>query len=163
MKEIIYLVGQISVDAPETYHWRARVVDYFKSYPQFELINPCENEFNLQIMSVNGENLSHNESVYKIRGIELLVPKDFSYVKRSTMCIANLNQYDKNKPILGSFFELAWYYTMPHKVVVGVFNGDPSTNILTNHPFTRAAVKLWAKSEIEAAEILRYYYEDKKY
>lgn len=160
MKEIIYLVGQISVDAPETYHWRKRVIDYFKDYPQFELINPCGNSFNTNVLDLAGKDI-YRTQMYKTKGIEFLVPKDFSYVERSTMCIANLNQYDPKKPILGSFFELAWYYTMPSKVVVGVFDGDPTTNIHTNHPFTRSAINAWVQNEIEAAELIRYYYEDK--
>jgi hypothetical protein len=160
MKEIIYLVGQISADKPETYEWRKRVVEYFKDYPQFELINPCGNSFNANVLKEGGTDV-YRTKVYKTKGIELLVPKDYSYVERSTMCIANLNQYDPNKPILGSFYELAWYYTMPSKVVVGVFSGDPTTNIHTNHPFTRASVNTWVENEIEAAELLRYYYEDK--
>lgn len=162
MKEIIYLVGQISVDAPETYHWRQRVIEYFKNYPQFGLINPCDNSFNTNIKNElgNGKDV-YRTKIFHTKGIELLVPKDYSYVERSTMCIANLNQYDTNKPILGSFFELAWYYTMPSKVVVGVYDGDPTTNIHTNHPFTRSAINVWVQNEIEAAELLRYYYEDK--
>jgi hypothetical protein len=160
MKEIIYLVGQISVEAPESYKWRDRVIEYFKDYPQFSLINPCDNSFNTNIKGMNGKNV-YSTKIFQTKGIELLVPKDYSYVERSTMCIANLNQYDAKKPILGSFFELAWYYTMPSKVVVGIFTGDPTTNIHANHPFTRAAVNVWVQNEIEAAEILRYYYEDK--
>lgn len=162
MKEIIYLVGQISVDAPETYHWRQRVIEYFKDYPQFSLINPCDNSFNTNIKDTLGDGKDvYRTKIFHTKGIELLVPKDFSYVERSTMCIANLNQYDTNKPILGSFFELAWYYTMPSKVVVGIYDGDPTTAIHTNHPFTRAAINVWVQNEIEAAELLRYYYEDK--
>jgi hypothetical protein len=157
--EVIYLVGQISVDRPETYAWRQRVIDYFKDYPQFEIINPCNNSFNKNIIDMAGKDIYRKEA-YKTRGIELLVPKDYSYVERSTMCIVNMNHYDIDKPIIGSFFELAWYYTMPSKVVVGIFNGDPSTNINTNHPFTKAAVNVWVQNEIEAAKLLRYYYED---
>jgi hypothetical protein len=159
MKEIIYLVGQISVEAPETYEWRKRVVEYFKDYPQFELINPCVNSFNTNDLT-GGKDVYYTGG-FKTKGIELIVPKDYSYVERSTMCIANLNQYDVKKPILGSFYELAWYYTMPSKVVVGIFSGDPMTNIHTNHPFTRTSVNVWVQDEIEAAELLRHYYEDK--
>jgi hypothetical protein len=61
MKEIIYLVGQISIDAPETYHWRERVVEYFKDYPQFQLINPCGNSFNTNIK----KELGNGKDVYR--------------------------------------------------------------------------------------------------
>jgi len=41
-------------------------------------------------------------------GIDILPAKDYTYCKRSTMAIVNMNQYDPDKPLLGSFFELAY-------------------------------------------------------
>ena len=118
--------------------------------------------FNLVLLDTNDNNLYKTDIHIAYEECHFpVLNKDFSYVERSTMCITNLNQYDEKKPILGSFFELAWYYTMPSKVVVGVFSGDPTPNIHTNHPFVRAAVNVWVQNEIEAAELLRYYYEDK--
>lgn len=160
MKERIYLIGQISVDKEITYKWRREVREIFKDLKgEFEMIDPCDNEFNKSSKNFNGNNSDPQRlKIYKTKGIGLIVPKDHSYVLRSTGCIANMNQYDKDKPMIGTLFELAWYYQNPEKCVIGVFDGDPCNDVHCNHPFIKETVDVWCKDHLEAAKLLRDYY-----
>jgi len=163
-KEKIYLVGQISMINESTYLWRKDIREFFKSDTQlinnFDVIDPCLNEWLIGVnkeINKDGDDLKRGK-IYKQRGMNLLVPKDYNYVLRSTGCIANLNQYDPLKPIVGSIFELAWYYQHPEKFVVGVFDGDWKDNILCNHPFVRETVDVWCRGHMEAAELIKNFY-----
>lgn len=163
MKERIYLIGQISVDKEITYRWRREVRDFFYEHSikeaeaTFEMIDPCDNEFNKSVKNFNGSD-PQRIRIYKTKGIGLIVPKDHSYVLRSTGCIANMNVYDPDKPMIGTLFELAWYYQNPEKCVIGVFDGDPTNDVYCNHPFVKETVDIWCESHMEAAQILRDYY-----
>jgi hypothetical protein len=159
MKEIIYLIGQISVDEPNSYGWRKNVRRVFATNNNFEVIDPCNNGFN-QAVIANAGGDPERLKIYKTRGTELLVPKDRSYVARSTMAFANMNTYDSKKPIIGTCFELAWYYDNPEKTVIGIFDGDPKTDIMCNHPFVRETVDIWVKNEFTACKIAQHFYED---
>lgn len=163
-KERIYLVGQISMINELTYLWRKDIREFFKSDEQminnFDIIDPCLNEWIMNIgkkLNKEGENLKRGK-IYKQKGMNLIVPKDYNYVLRSTGCIANLNHYDPLKPIIGSLFELAWYYEKQEKFVVGVFDGDWSNDILCNHPFVRSTIDIFCRDHMEAAEIIKDYY-----
>lgn len=163
LKEVIYLIGQISNDKQITYQWRQDVRKFFDPSliinSNFEMIDPCDNEWNKQITNFDGKvDDPHRLSVYKKVGTGLIVPKDYSYVLRSTGCIANLNLYDEQKPMIGTMFELGWYYQHQGKCVIGVFDGDPTENIYCNHPFVRETVDVWCKDHMEAAQLLRDYY-----
>ena len=157
MPESIYMIGQISAGVKETYLWRERVRKFFEGDKRITLIDPCTNAFNRSILK--NATTNYTGKVYKIKGTDLLVPKDFSYVKRSTMGMANMIHYDPSKPILGTAFELAWYYAM-QKTVVGIFDGDIKKDVHCNHPFIRSAIKVWVKDEIEACKIIKQFYLD---
>lgn len=159
MKEVIYLIGQISVDKPESYEWRKNVRRVFGTNGNFEIIDPCNNGFNQAVLANAGGDPKRLK-VYKTRGTELLVPKDYSYVRRSTMAFANMNHYDIRKPIIGTFFELSWYYQSPEKTVIGIFDGDPKNDVNCNHPFVRQAVDIWVKDEWVASKLAKHYYEE---
>jgi hypothetical protein len=161
MKETIYLIGQISVDEPETYEWRRNVRRCFAGKPDWKIIDPCNNGFNKTVFENNGDGKDVNRlKVYRTKGIELIVPKDCSYVMRSTMAICNMNQYDRHKPIIGTCFELAWYYLNPEKTVIGIYDGNPEDDIHCKHPFVKSAVDVWVKDEYDAAELAFHYYQD---
>jgi len=154
--EEIYLVGQISPTFSETYKWREEVKKYFSDYPNFRIIDPCGNAFNQKLR------LSDNNIGYiKKDGINVLVPKDRNFVKRSSIAIANMNQYDPNKPLIGTFFELAWYYDSPEKTVIGF--ADDMTNYLCQHPFVKSSITTWVKDHLRACDlILNYFIDDWK-
>jgi nucleoside 2-deoxyribosyltransferase len=156
-KNIIYLVGQISMDAPESYYWRQEVVRLLGNDPQFELINPCNNEFNKEVLTKKGTD-PNRLKIYNTNGVDVIVPKDRTYVKNSTMAFANLNIFDKDKPTVGTMFELAWYYDAPEKCVIGIVDGDPKQHVIANHPFVRATVDVWVNNVEEACELAKQYF-----
>ena len=158
MKEYIYLVGQISVDLPITYEWREQVRRYFRDKDCFHIIDPCNNGFNQSMLGKYAHLDIHRKEVYKEGGVDILVSKDYSFVKRSTIAIADLNIYDPHKAIIGSFYELAWYYLHPEKTVIGVYSGEEALH--TSHPFVRQSVTTWVKTHEEACKLIEYYFKD---
>ena len=161
MKEYVYLVGQISVDLPETYEWRREVRYYFKDNDYIGIIDPCNNNFNQSMLKKYAHLDKDRLQVYGEQGIDILVSKDHSFVERSTIAIADMNIYDPQKAIIGSYFELAWYYTHPEKTVIGVYAGDREKNGLhTRHPFVNQSITTWVKTHKEACELIKYYFID---
>jgi len=151
--ETIYLVGQISPKYRETYQWRENLESYFRDSSDFQFINPCNNLFNRKILK-DGEYVITKER--RISGIDILPSKDYTFCKRSSMAIVNMNHYDSNKPLLGSYFELAWYYTMPEKTVIGFANDLDDYEC--QHPFVQQAVTTWCNDEFEAAALIDQYF-----
>lgn len=80
------------------------------------------------------------------------------YVMKSTGAIANMNHYDEEKKIVGTFFELAWYYNNNHKAVIDIFDGDPTKDQVCNHPFVKSVINCWVKNEEEACCTLEKYF-----
>lgn len=155
--ETIYLVGQISIDKPITYKWREETVSSL-SGRDFNVINPCDNEFNTGINGIGDGTGELPTEIFGNDEVKLFVPKDLHYVKQSSGCIVNMNRYDHNRPFIGSFYELAWYYTMPEKFVIGVFDGDRTKDRLCNHPFVRESVHVWCKDHMTAVKIIEKYF-----
>jgi hypothetical protein len=153
MKETIYLVGQISPKYEESYQWRKNVRERLGSDPNIDIIDPCCNPFNKRVLEEKSYAVLKTR---RVNGIDVLPPKDYTYCKKSTIAIANMNQYDPGKPLLGSFFELAWYYTMPDKTVIG-FASDLN-DYLCQHPFVKQAVHTWCNDEQEACDIVEKYF-----
>lgn len=158
--ETCYLVGQISPKFEITYKWRQNVIDYFnelmdqnKLSTPIEFINPCANQFNKDVLKKKVYAVHHKG---RQPGIDLLVPKDRTFVRRSSIGLVNMNQYDPNKPLLGSFFELAWYYDDPNKAVIGF--ADNLNHYLVQHPFVQQAVNVWVNNEFEACELIERYF-----
>ncbi len=157
--EEAYLIGQISAGVPATYLWREHIREYFKHRDTMSLIDPCENAFNQSILK--DAKLADDPGrfeVYRKFGTDLLVPKDKTYVKQSTMGIANMYHWDTKKPMIGTIFELAWYHDFPEKSVIGIFPGDWKKDIHCNHPFVRSVVDTWVKNEQEACKLIEFFY-----
>lgn len=166
----IYLIGQISLD-PETYEWRKRVQKYFidaglmfegdkKHLSTVSIISPTDSPFNTKVLKKAQNGKIENgmaANTYKTKGIGILPKKDMNYVYKSNFAIANLNQYSSEKPILGTYFELAWYLANPDKVVIGIFDGKPMDDKQAGHPFVQAAVTAWVKNDEEACKMADYY------
>jgi len=159
MRDKIYMIGQISVNEPETYNWRQRVKQTFMDSRQFYFIDPCNNEFNKSVQAEYGDGSDPDRTkVYTTEGINLLVPKDKMYVMKSTGAIANMNHYDTEKPMIGTMFELAWYHDNNHKAVIGIFKGDRTKDKYCNHPFVSSVVNCWVQDEEEACRVLEKYF-----
>jgi len=153
--EIIYLVGQISPKYEITYQWRKNLEEQFKDTEVIKFINPCSNSFNKKVLEEKEYAVSKDR---RINAIDVLPPKDYTFCKRSSMAVVNMNHYDLNKPMLGSFFELGWYYTMPEKTVIGFAKDLNDYQI--QHPFVQQAVTTWCHDEYEAAYIIEKYFID---
>lgn len=158
MKETLYLIGQISPAALESFTWRENVRKYFEHRADFEVIDPCLDEFNTKLVE---NKVTERIEIYKEKGIKLIVPRDRWYVLRSTIGVCNLNHYDKTKPIIGTMFELAWYCEVPEKAVIGIYDGNIKKDIICSHPFVDRAVDTWVKNEQEACELIEYYFKKK--
>ena len=156
MKQTIYLVGQISPKFEETYQWRRNVKELLFEHCRFdrlEITDPCANSFNKKVLEEKEYAVS---KVRRVNGIDLLVPKDYTFCRRSSMAIVNMNQYDPKKPLIGSFFELAWYYTMPDKAVIGF--ADDLESYACQHPFVKSSVDAWVNNEEEACYLVEKYF-----
>ena len=148
-----YLVGQISPKFPVTYEWRQKVEENFKRNGDFDFINPCRNPFNQKSLKNSEYAVTKDKRSF---GIDLLVPKDYTFVLRSSFAIVNMNQYDPDKCLLGSFFELAWYFLHPEKAVIAF--ADDQSAYICQHPFVQQSVNTWCWDVGEACYLVEKYF-----
>ena len=151
--ELIYLVGQISPKYEVTYQWRRNLENKFEGRDDIKFINPCANPFNKKVLEEKEYAVSEKR---RVNAIDVLPAKDYTFCKRSSMAIVNMNHYDPAKPMLGSFFELGWYFTMPEKTVIGF--AEDLNDYQVQHPFVQQAVTTWCRDEYEAALIIQKYF-----
>jgi hypothetical protein len=150
----VYLVGQITAD-PLTYEWRKEVEDYFEINKHVKIINPCNSVFNQKALDNDDtEENGYSKKSFRERGIALLPHKDREYVRKSNIAFVNLNMYSPEKPVIGSFFELAWYFDAPEKMVIGIFDGDPTKDFQCHHPFVKSTIHVWVKDTVKACKLL---------
>jgi len=151
--ELIYLVGQISPKYEVTYQWRKNIEDHFKDSKEIKFINPCNNPFNRKVLEEKEYAVSKER---RVNAIDVLPAKDYTFCKRSSMAIVNMNHYDPKKPLLGSYYELSWYFTMPEKTVIGF--AEDLNDYECQHPFVQQTVTTWCNNEYEAAAIVEQYF-----
>jgi len=151
--ELIYLVGQISPKFEITYQWRRSIIEQFSEIPEIQFIDPCANPFNQKVLKEKEYAVSEKR---RVNAIDVLPAKDYTFCKRSSMAVVNMNHYDPAKPMLGSFFELGWYFTMPEKTVIGF--ADNLNDYQVQHPFVQQVVTTWCRDEFEAAAIIEKYF-----
>jgi len=154
MKEVIYLVGQISPKYEITYQWRIDVTERLQTYKNIEIIDPCVNSFNENILKE--KTYAIGSAGERAVGINVLPSKDLTYVKRANIAIVNLNQYDPNKELLGSYFEMSWLYLHPEKTVIAFADNLFSYNC--QHPFVTQTVDTWCHDEQEACRVIENYF-----
>lgn len=153
-KKLCYLVGQISPKFEITYVWRQYVRTTMESWAdEIGFIDPCANPFNQKVLKKSQYAVTKDKRSF---GIDVLPHKDYTFVLESDMAIVNMNQYDPEKPLLGSFFELAWYFAHPEKTVIGF--ADDLNSYLCQHPFVQGAVSTWCQDETEAVYLLKKYF-----
>jgi len=148
-----YLVGQISPKFEVTYRWRQLVELHFAGNDEIDFINPCRNPFNQEVLKKAEYAVTKEKRSF---GIDLLPSKDKTFVERSNGAIVNMNQYDSKKPLIGSFFELAWYFDHPEKSVIGF--ADDLNDYQCQHPFVQKAVTVWCRDEGEACYLVEKYF-----
>lgn len=151
--QTIYLVGQISPKFPETYQWRKRVVENMKQREDIKVIDPCANWFNQTLLDTRKYAVENGQ---RQTGLNVIPSKDLTSVLRADIAIVNLNQYDRNKELLGSYFEMAWLYMHPEKTVIAFADNLNSWNC--QHPFVTQVVDEWCSTEDEACVIVHSYF-----
>lgn len=155
-----YLVGQITWDAA-TWKWRENIENRARDYEgkyDIEVINPCNSIMHKNIeksREKHGDVVFHEYVTKAIRLKPLITVRDRYFVNYSNCCIANLELFDETRPMIGSFFELAWYYDSPEKIVIGI-HPDPDNDKfgIVRHPFVMDTVHYIVKNEIDALEAL---------
>ena len=147
----IYLVGQISPKFPETYQWRKDAKKKL-SHMDLKIIDPCDNIFNKTLLTEKKYAISEDREF----GLDVLVPKDLTFVLQSDIAIVNLNQYDPSKELIGSYCELSWLYLNPQKTVIAYADNLNSYNC--QHPFVQQAVHTWCKNLDEVCYIIEKYF-----
>jgi hypothetical protein len=151
--QTFYLVGQISPKFEITYEWRRKIEKHFVVNDDIDFINPCRNPFNEKVLEKKKYAVTKEKRSF---GIDLLPSKDKTFVMRSNGAIVNMNQYDPDKPLIGSFFELAWYFDYPEKSVIAF--ADDLNDYQCQHPFVQKAVTTWCKDSDEACYLLEKYF-----
>lgn len=152
-KKLCYLVGQISPKYAITYEWRKYIRKQMKSFEEIGFIDPCANPFNQKVLNQKRYAVTKDKRSF---GIDVLPHKDYTFVLESNIAIVNMNQYDLDKPLLGSFFELAWYFAHPEKTVIGF--ADDLNSYICQHPFVQGAVNVWCSDEVDATYLLKKYF-----
>jgi hypothetical protein len=151
---IFYLIGQITADV-ETYNWRKRIRERFNEHEKIKFYDPCSNTFSKSILKQSKGTVDGFKKVVRLNGNAGILPvRDASFVFSSDGAIANLNIYTKEKPLIGTFFELAWYRMCPDKTVIGIYDGVPQKAFQCYHPFVWNAVHTWVRNEEEAGDVL---------
>ena len=155
-KKICYLVGQISPLFEITYTWRKYVRDEMEMWiDEIGFIDPCANPFNQKVLKEKRYAVD-TKNKKRSFGLDILPHKDYTFVLESDIALVNMNQYDPKKPLLGSFFELAWYFAHPEKTVIGF--ADDLNSYLCQHPFVQGAVNQWCDDEVDATYLLKKYF-----
>lgn len=150
MHNTIYLVGQISERKQETVTWRRIFINYFIPLKPKEKYNyyGWDDYNSLCIIDpTGGEWETDKNPLYPIL--------DRNYVEEANIIVYNSIQYDPEKPLIGSMFELAWAKEDPTKVVVGI--SDNKDNNYYIHPFIKSTVHKWFETEVSAAEYIQKY------
>ncbi len=153
----IYLAGTINSN-PETYNWRKRVREFFSYEPEYGqhvvVIDPCRSKWNGDLLTrAQGRGEAFRELVLDQSARTLLVHKDRQHVKRSTVVFVNMNFDMREKPSVGTIYELAWCFDDPSKMVIGIHK-DPESDFRCQHPFVQETVHAWVRDEIEACKLL---------
>lgn len=149
MERYIYLVGQISPKFKITYAWRKYVREYFKLDNDKYILDPCSNGFNRKILE--DQYFSTNDKK-RFMGIDVLPSKDLTYIKKCDIAIVNMNQYDKEKPLLGTFYEMAWLYMNPEKTVISF--ADDLNSYECKHPFVKQTVDVWCENIEDVCRVI---------
>lgn len=152
--ETIYLVGQISPKFSESYQWRKDIITKL-SPSDFKVIDPCSNGFNQDVLKRKEYAIKYGKREF---GIDVLPSKDLTYVLKSDIAVVNLTQYDPNKELLGSYYEMAWLYLHQEKTVIAFSEDLNSYNC--QRPFVKMTVDTWCRNVDEACYILERYFKE---
>ena len=130
-RHFIYLAGSISSD-PKTYTWRRIFMDLMQ-HDGVVILDPCDTQFNRKLLEGEGWNL---ETIVDMPGRNLLKPKDFKMIDKSSIMVWNVDYFTEDKPMIGSVIEFEWavkWFGIP----VIIICSEPDTNPYALHPWIR--------------------------
>lgn len=169
-KLTIYLAGQVTVSAINSFNWRDTVQNYFKYQREFEFVDPTKDLYNrtlfenLKSKSNSVQMKSFNQRIlerigsFQVKGLGILPQRDRQRVAQSQICVVNLHRFDPDIPLVGTFFELAWFFETPEKPVIGIFDGNIDQDIVADHPFVKKVVTEYVTGPLEACELIERFY-----
>lgn len=157
-KHYAYLSGPITADIA-TFKWREdfeRLVE--ERNLRIAVINPCRSKFDQIIYSKMkaGEPINFLEEAAKIP-TGVLKRKDRQQVMISSLIVVNLAIQDKQKPTVGTIYELAWADEKHLPVIAIVDEKNPG---LANHPFIKDSISERVKSVEEAVNLIDMFFID---
>ena len=149
----VYLSGYISGKAiDQCIAWRKKIREHYdhwkggEKYP-IEWIDPL-NGSEFEKISADGltlENVPPNA----------IMQRDYISCKISDLIVANLDTFGESRPLLGTFFEIAWGWE--HKKPLIIVTSDYA---FANHPFIVSSASFIVKSVDELLEKkhINYFY-----
>ena len=134
----VYLAGQITTRDTGCTKWRDRAIEKLAS-TEIVAFDPMRGKRDLALKSTDG-GLTHpdfdNGDMMK---------RDFLDVCRSDLILVNLHQYDPERPLEGTLFELGWAWER-RKLVVAFY----ADHHYTIHPFFEQTITTFAP-DLDAA------------
>jgi|WetSurSiteA1Bulk_404760.scaffolds.fasta_scaffold01663_2 hypothetical protein len=149
----VYLVGQISSDV-RTFSWREEIETWLGGNEKFKILNPCAFNYAQRLLTQNTNIEDYKKNVYSSKQVSIIPHRDYDMVLLSHIGIANMDIITPEKPMVGSFFELAWYFEHPEKTVIGI-SKDREKFFHCQSPFVTETIKVWVKDNLEAVAVIK--------
>ena len=149
----LYLAGQITPN-PKTYEWRKETIEALKDIPNLTILDPCASEFDRSMVNSKRDKDGYAIKTFLDEGLSLLPHKDLDHVDKSTIIIFNLWQFDPQRALLGTIFELAWAFERPNIMTIGILRNWKET-AFGKHPFVSQTIHAWVDHHLDAAALIR--------
>ena len=150
----VYLVGAITED-PITREWRRTAIKKLRHI--FEIIDPTASKFDKELLKESKEDSKEFYRRVAQKESEILLPKSYGAVEKATIILANFSLEPKDRPMVGSLFEIAWAWQL-HKTIIAI----KGNNYYSFHPMILGAVNAWADDLDEACEIIIEFFDNMK-
>ena len=146
----VYLVGTISEDI-KTRTWRKEATKLLKD--KFEIDDPSSSIFDKGLLKEANGDYEKMQKLIGERQSEILLPKSFQSVMNADIILVNLSMKSENRPMVGTFFELAWAY-QNNKTIIAI----RGTSYYSFHPMVLGCVHAWSNNVQEATDIIREFF-----
>lgn len=143
----VYLAGLISTEARESLEWRHRVTADLAA--RFKIRTPVLFDASLEVESDDGGMTDRRLTAKDI------VHRDYRDVSEADVILVHLEQFDNDRPLMGTLCELAWAWMLRKPVVAIAHKGN---YVMREHPFIKEFVSHYVETEAEAVQLLTGYY-----
>ncbi len=149
----IYLAGYIGAD-PASFEWRNEA-EIIMRHDNVELVNPAKNKLDEALLSKykGNEKALYAQYTKSDSSAAIFVPKSYWEVKKSDIIIANFDITDKDRPMVGTLFEVAWALE-DMKPVISICK-SPDTNVYAKHPFIKRGTTVFVDNIEQACGLVR--------